>query len=98
MGMKEWAQGVTHYTLVSTIDWGYCWKHDAFKTSYDGGSDPVEIWGAQLVQQEPDASSFLMELEILLKQEDTLGILHLQRSFGGPHYVSNGFYLLHRSF
>jgi glutamine synthetase len=33
-------------------------KHDAFfETSYDG-SDPVEIWRAQLVQQEPDASSF----------------------------------------
>jgi glutamine synthetase len=53
---------------------------------------------AQLVQQEPDASSFPNgELEILLKQEDTpLGILHLQRSFGEQHYVSQLFYLLHR--
>jgi glutamine synthetase len=45
-------------------------KHDAFfETSYDG-SDPVEKFGgAQLVQQEPDASSFPNgELEILLKQ------------------------------
>jgi glutamine synthetase len=41
-------------------------KHDAFfETSYDG-SDAVEKFGAQLVQQEPDASSFPNgELEIL---------------------------------
>jgi hypothetical protein len=69
-------------------------KHDAFfETSYDG-TDPVEKFGgAQLVQQEPDASSFPNgELEILLKQEDTpLGILHLQRSFGEQHYVSQLF-------
>jgi glutamine synthetase len=44
-------------------------KHDAFfETSYDG-SDPVEKFGgAQLVQQEPDASSFPNgELEILFE-------------------------------
>jgi glutamine synthetase len=40
-------------------------KHDAFfETSYDG-SDPVEKFGAQLVQQEPMPLVFLMELEIL---------------------------------
>jgi glutamine synthetase len=40
---------------------------------YDG-SDPVEKFGgAQLIQQEPDASSFQMEeSEIHLKQEVTL--------------------------
>jgi glutamine synthetase len=39
-------------------------------------SDVEKFGGAQLVQQEPDASSFPNgELEILLKQEDTpLGI------------------------
>jgi glutamine synthetase len=45
-------------------------KHDAFfETSYDG-TDPVEKFGgAQLVQQEPDASSFPNgELEILLNK------------------------------
>jgi glutamine synthetase len=62
MGMKEWAlsKGVTHYThWFQPLTGSTAEKHDAFfETSYDG-SDPLERFGgAQLVQQEPDASSF----------------------------------------
>jgi len=62
MGMKEWAlsKGVTHYThWFQPLTGTTAEKHDAFfETAYDG-SDPVEKFGgAQLVQQEPDASSF----------------------------------------
>ncbi|MGO4817964.1 glutamine synthetase III family protein [Flavobacterium sp. W22_SRS_FP1] len=62
MGMKEWAlsKGVTHYThWFQPLTGSTAEKHDAFfETSYDG-SDPVEKFGgAQLIQQEPDASSF----------------------------------------
>jgi glutamine synthetase len=62
MGMKEWslAKGVTHYThWFQPLTGATAEKHDAFfETSYDG-SDPVEKFGgSQLVQQEPDASSF----------------------------------------
>jgi glutamine synthetase len=62
MGMKEWAlsKGVTHYThWFQPLTGTTAEKHDAFfETSYDG-SDPVEKFGGgQLVQQEPDASSF----------------------------------------
>lgn len=62
MGMKEWAlsKGVTHYThWFQPLTGTTAEKHDAFfETSYDG-TDPVEKFGgSQLVQQEPDASSF----------------------------------------
>ncbi len=62
MGMKEWAlsKGVTHYThWFQPLTGATAEKHDAFfETSFDG-SDPVEKFGGgQLVQQEPDASSF----------------------------------------
>ncbi|AOW09625.1 glutamine synthetase III family protein [Flavobacterium gilvum] len=62
MGMKEWAlsKGVTHYThWFQPLTGTTAEKHDAFfETSFDG-SDPLEKFGgAQLVQQEPDASSF----------------------------------------
>ncbi|WP_348800324.1 glutamine synthetase III family protein [Flavobacterium adhaerens] len=62
MGMKEWAlnKGVTHYThWFQPLTGTTAEKHDAFfETSFDGG-DPLEKFGgAQLVQQEPDASSF----------------------------------------
>ncbi len=62
MGMKEWAlsKGVTHYThWFQPLTGTTAEKHDAFfETSMDGG-DPVEKFGgSQLVQQEPDASSF----------------------------------------
>ena len=62
MGMKEWSlsKGVTHYThWFQPLTGSTAEKHDAFfETSYDG-SDPLEKFGGgQLVQQEPDASSF----------------------------------------
>ncbi|NBL65249.1 glutamine synthetase type III [Flavobacterium sp. NST-5] len=62
LGMKEWAlsKGVTHYThWFQPLTGTTAEKHDAFfETSFDG-SDPVEKFGGgQLVQQEPDASSF----------------------------------------
>jgi glutamine synthetase len=62
IGMKEWAlsKGVTHYThWFQPLTGTTAEKHDAFfETSYDG-SDPIEKFGgSQLVQQEPDASSF----------------------------------------
>ncbi len=62
MGMKEWAltKGVTHYThWFQPLTGTTAEKHDAFfETSHDG-ADPVEKFGGdQLVQQEPDASSF----------------------------------------
>ncbi|WP_306352592.1 glutamine synthetase III [Flavobacterium sp. '19STA2R22 D10 B1'] len=61
MGMKEWAlsKGVTHYThWFQPLTGTTAEKHDAFfETQFDG--DPVEKFGGgQLVQQEPDASSF----------------------------------------
>ncbi len=62
IGMKEWSlsKGVTHYThWFQPLTGTTAEKHDAFfETSYDG-SDPIEKFGgSQLVQQEPDASSF----------------------------------------
>ncbi len=62
MGMKEWAlnKGVTHYThWFQPLTGATAEKHDAFfETSHDG-YDPIEKFGGfQLVQQEPDASSF----------------------------------------
>ncbi len=62
LGMKEWAlaKGVTHYThWFQPLTGATAEKHDAFFESSLDGSDPVEKFGgAQLVQQEPDASSF----------------------------------------
>lgn len=62
IGMKEWSlsKGVTHYThWFQPLTGTTAEKHDAFfETSVDG-SDPIEKFGGgQLVQQEPDASSF----------------------------------------
>ena len=61
LGMKEWAlsKGVSHYThWFQPLTGTTAEKHDAFfETQLDG--DPVEKFnGSQLVQQEPDASSF----------------------------------------
>ncbi len=61
-GMKDWAmsKGVTHYThWFQPLTGTTAEKHDAFfETDVEGG-DPVEKFGGtQLVQQEPDASSF----------------------------------------
>lgn len=62
MGMKEWAlsKGVTHYThWFQPLTGATAEKHDAFFETFYDGSDPVEKFGGgQLVQQEPDASSF----------------------------------------
>ena len=62
MGMKEWAlsKGVTHYThWFQPLTGTTAEKHDAFFETFPDGSDPVEKFGGgQLVQQEPDASSF----------------------------------------
>jgi glutamine synthetase len=62
MGMKEWAlsKGVTHYThWFQPLTGTTAEKHDAFfETSYDGLDVVEKFGGAQLVQQEPDASSF----------------------------------------
>ena len=62
MGMKEWSlsKGVTHYThWFQPLTGATAEKHDAFfETSYDGSDAVEKFGGAQLVQQEPDASSF----------------------------------------
>ena len=62
MGMKEWAlsKGVTHYThWFQPLTGATAEKHDAFfETSYDGSDAVEKFGGGQLVQQEPDASSF----------------------------------------
>ncbi len=62
MGMKEWAltKGVTHYThWFQPLTGATAEKHDAFfETSYDGSEVFEKFGGGQLVQQEPDASSF----------------------------------------
>lgn len=62
IGMKEWAlsKGVTHYThWFQPLTGSTAEKHDAFFDISFDGSDPLEKFGgAQLVQQEPDASSF----------------------------------------
>ncbi len=61
MGMKEWAlsKGVTHYThWFQPLTGTTAEKHDAFfETDFEGGS-LERFGGGQLVQQEPDASSF----------------------------------------
>lgn len=62
MGMKEWAlsKGVTHYThWFQPLTGTTAEKHDAFfETSFDGSHPLEKFGGGQLVQQEPDASSF----------------------------------------
>jgi glutamine synthetase len=58
--MKAWAsmKGATHYThWFQPLNGATAEKHDAFFEAYDGKA--IERFGgAQLVQQEPDASSF----------------------------------------
>lgn len=60
-GMKEWAitKGVTHYThWFQPLTGTTAEKHDAFfETTFDG-TVIEKFGGGQLVQQEPDASSF----------------------------------------
>lgn len=59
--MKEWAmsKGVTHYThWFQPLTGGTAEKHDAFFETIEGGMAIEKFGGDQLVQQEPDASSF----------------------------------------
>jgi len=60
-GMKEWAiaKGATHYThWFQPLTGATAEKHDAFFETIDGGQAIEKFGGGQLVQQEPDASSF----------------------------------------
>jgi glutamine synthetase len=59
--MKEWAlsKGVTHYThWFQPLTGITAEKHDAFFETIGGGMSVEKFDGSQLVQQEPDASSF----------------------------------------
>ena len=61
MGMKEWAlsKGVTHYThWFQPLTGTTAEKHDAFFETNMDGTVIEKFGGSQLVQQEPDASSF----------------------------------------
>ena len=60
-GMKEWAisKGATHYThWFQPLTGATAEKHDAFFETIDDGLAIEKFDGSQLVQQEPDASSF----------------------------------------
>lgn len=60
-GMKAWAlsMGATHYThWFQPLTGATAEKHDAFFDILPNGKAMEKFGGAQLVQQEPDASSF----------------------------------------
>ena len=60
-GMKEWAitKGATHYThWFQPVTGATAEKHDAFFETIGEGQAIEKFAGNQLVQQEPDASSF----------------------------------------
>ncbi|HEU4719055.1 MAG TPA: glutamine synthetase III [Bacteroidia bacterium] len=60
-GMKAWAtsKGATHYThWFQPLTGATAEKHDAFFEPIEGGRAIERFGGSQLVQQEPDASSF----------------------------------------
>lgn len=60
-GMKEWAisKGATHYThWFQPLTGSTAEKHDAFFETLSNGQVIEKFGGGQLVQQEPDASSF----------------------------------------
>src|SRR5690625_3217065 len=60
-GMKEWAisRGATHYThWFQPLTGSTAEKHDAFFQTLENGQAIEKFGGTQLVQQEPDASSF----------------------------------------
>ncbi|MCA0133740.1 glutamine synthetase III family protein [Winogradskyella alexanderae] len=60
-GMKEWAisKGATHYThWFQPLTGATAEKHDAFFETMEAGLAIERFEGTQLVQQEPDASSF----------------------------------------
>ena len=59
--MKDWAlsKGVTHYThWFQPLTGGTAEKHDAFFETIGNGLAIEKFGGSELVQQEPDASSF----------------------------------------
>ncbi len=59
--MKEWSmsKGVSHYThWFQPLTGGTAEKHDAFFEPTEGGNAIERFGGNELVQQEPDASSF----------------------------------------
>jgi len=61
LAMKEWAieKGATHFTHWFQPLTGYtAEKHDSFITPNSGGGAVAEFSGKELVQGEPDASSF----------------------------------------
>ena len=60
-GMKDWAlsKGATHYThWFQPLTGATAEKHDAFFETIEDGRAMEKFDGGQLVQQEPDASSF----------------------------------------
>lgn len=60
-GMKEWAisKGATHYThWFQPLTGSTAEKHDAFFEPVANGAAIEKFGGSELVQQEPDASSF----------------------------------------
>ncbi|PCJ59267.1 MAG: glutamine synthetase type III [Planctomycetota bacterium] len=59
--MKDWAvfKGATHFThIFQPLTGKTAEKHDAFLSQARDGSMMLELTGAQLIQGEPDASSF----------------------------------------
>ncbi|MBA6155636.1 glutamine synthetase III [Tenacibaculum sp. S7007] len=61
VSMKDWAlsKGATHYThWFQPLTGATAEKHDAFFETIDDGGAMERFDGSQLVQQEPDASSF----------------------------------------
>jgi len=60
-GMKSWAmsKGATHYThWFHPLTGATAEKHDAFIIPVEGGNAIENFQGVELIQQEPDASSF----------------------------------------
>jgi glutamine synthetase len=61
LAMKDWAisNGATHYThWFQPLTGSTAEKHDSFFTPLDNGMSMERFSGSNLVQQEPDASSF----------------------------------------
>src|SRR5437868_307271 len=61
IAMKEWAleKGASHYThWFQPLTGATAEKHDSFMTPNAGGGAIAEFSGKELVQGEPDASSF----------------------------------------
>ncbi len=61
LAMKEWASenGATHYThWFQPLTGATAEKHDSFITPNQGGGAVAEFSGKELIQGEPDASSF----------------------------------------